>query len=112
MMSVILIIIGLAVCSYQTPVYTFMGGSIIVFGIFYAIFGREARIITERASKTPEFETDGYTGRVHGGTYLGVYDRDGNYIPEADLKPTIDGDYLTPAGDVVVQDSDGEYRMY
>ena len=111
-MSVILIIIGLAACSYQTPVHEFIGGALIVAGILYAIFGRREQVITDPPPIGHGSAPDGYTGRVQGDTYVGVYDRDGNYIPETDLTPTIDGDYITPDGTPVVQDSDGEYRMY
>jgi len=110
--SIILVIIGLAVCSYQTPVHEFIGGALIAVGILHAIFGKKKPVRIPSTPIEQGSDRDGYTGRVHGDTYVGVYDRDNNYIRETDLTPTIDGKYITPNGDLVTQDSDGEYRMY
>ena len=111
-MSVILIIIGLAVCSYETPVASFIGGALIIIGILRAIFKKKEPPKPITPKKRNSGDSDGYTGRIHGDTYYGVYDRDGNYIRREDMTETIDGRFITPDGDTVEQDSDGEYRMY
>ena len=109
-MSVILIILGLAICSYQTPVASFFGWALIIIGILRALFKKkEHKVYSKEKTRG---DSDGYTGRVHGDTYYGVYDRDGNYIRQEDLRETVNGDYITPDGDIVEKDSDGEYRMY
>lgn len=111
-MSVILIILGLAICSYQTPVASFFGWALIIIGILRALFKKKPPREVYPENKKKKGDSDGYTGRVHGDTYYGVYDRDGNYIRQEDLRETVNGDYITPDGDIVEKDSDGEYRMY
>lgn len=109
-MNVVLIILGLAVCSYETPVHTFIGAGLIIWGILRAIFKKKPTPPPHtRRSST---DSEGYTGRTAGEQYHGVRDRDGNFIHESDLRETIDGDFITPDGDVVSKDSDGEYRSY
>lgn len=111
-MHVILIIIGLAICSYQTPIHEWIGGALIAGSILHALFKEKKPVAKTPASGKSDSNSGDYTGRVHGDTYCGVYDRDGNYIPETELIPTIDGGYITPNRDHVEQDSDGEYRIY
>lgn len=110
-MSVLLIVLGLAACSYETELSTGVGACLIIGGILYALFHREKRTAPP-TRREPVRDSDPYTGRVHGDTYYGVYDRNGNYVRAEELRPTVNGDYMAPNGEVFLQDSDGEYRPY
>lgn len=114
-MSVILIILGLAICSYQTSVHSFIGWTLIIIGILRALFKKKAP--PPPPPPPPPHgnghgDSEPYTGRTHGDTYCGVYTRDGKYYHETELTETIDGRFITPDGDVVDRDSDEEYRSY
>ena len=116
-MSIIIILLGAILCSSQSTAQCALGSVVIIAGILYALLKqpKKKHHFDPPPSKIKTGESDsaeGYTGRVQGDTYFGVYDRDGNYISESDLRSTIDGDFITPDGDIVTKDSDGEYRMY
>lgn len=113
-MSVLLIILGLAACSYETELGAGVGACLIIGGILYALFApQEAKPVKRQPQKVRTSTSDEpYTGRTHGDTYYGVYTRDGDYVREEDLRETIDGDFIAPSGEIFVRDSDGEYSPY
>ena len=109
-MSVLLILLGLAACSYETEVGAGIGACLIIGGILYALFAPQKKKPVNKYAVSVSDEP--YTGRTHGDTYYGVYTRDGDYVREEDLRETIDGDFIAPNGEIFVRDSDGEYRPY
>lgn len=109
-MSVLLIILGLAACSYETELGAGVGACLIISGILYALFAPQKKKPVNKYAVSTNDEP--YTGRTHGDTYYGVYTRDGDYVREEDLRETIDGDFIAPNGEIFIQDSDGEYRPY
>lgn len=113
-MSFLLIVLGLAACSYETELGAGVGACLIIGGILYALFhrGEQTDPPPPAKRKSPVSDSEPYTGRTHGDTYYGVYTRDGDYVRAEDLRETIDGDFIAPNGEIYTQDSDGEYRPY
>ena len=98
-MSIILIIIGLAICSNQTPVHSSFGGLVIAAGVVWWLVNRGRR----GRRTTPQ-------DRRNTGTTNGVFDGDGNFVSQSYFVQDVDGTYLTPYGDRVKKGKDGKYH--
>lgn len=89
----------------QTPIYIILGVGCIIYGIYHK------KEVTTKPEPSGG-DTGPYTGRIHGDTYMGVYDSDGNFIKvDGSFTEGLDGRFRDNDGHVVEKDSDGENHL-